>query len=96
MDKNKFDHTTCRHNDGNCSTKSCADCPMNPSRPQPKPFKNLFNNPPGMACVETVEDAARDAIEYFNELYMNCGDFKASMFAARLENALERSGVSAP
>ena len=94
MDK-QFDHTTCLHNDGNCSTKSCANCPMNPSRTLPKPFQDIFDNPPGMACVETVEEAARDAIEYLNELYMNYGDFKAHVYVARLENALERSGASA-
>ena len=85
----EFDFKNCSKNKGGCDGADCEVCKYSPYR-----FE-LLPNPSGMACVESVGDAARDAIEYLESLYKFKGDFKAASHAARLENALERSGAHA-
>lgn len=80
----EFDFKSCSHNKG-----GCEGCKYSPYR-----FE-LLPNPSGMACVESIGDAARGAIEYLESLYKFKGDCQAATHAARLENALERSYAQA-
>ncbi|MBI9110018.1 hypothetical protein [Maridesulfovibrio ferrireducens] len=105
----EFDFKACEHNRGYCLPSNCKNCTEGPNAKkcpscgqeiclggfEEAPNALLLPNPDGMACVESIGEAVRDTVKYLNELYMNCGDFKASVCAARLENALERENVVA-
>ena len=90
-----FDHRLCRYNkDNGCDGSTCALCPMNPSKPVPGlGARSLHDNPAGMACTESLEDAAKAAISFLDGLYRDKADFIAATHAARLQNAMERANV---